>query len=49
MPLCAGTIKRLIDDMLNDILETLIEKIKASPNFVFRLTKQQTLARKHSC
>ena len=50
VPLPADTIKRRIDDMSNDILETLIKKIKkASPKFSFGLTKQQTLARKYSC
>ena len=49
MPLSADTIKRQIDDMSNDILETLIKKKKHPQNFPFKLTKQQILARKHSC
>ena len=48
VPLSAD-IKRGIDNMSNDILETLIKQIKASQNFPFRLMKQQTLAKKHSC
>ena len=37
MPLFADTIKRRIEDMLNDILETLIKKIKASPKFSIQI------------
>ena len=47
--LSADTIKRRIDDMSNDILETVLKKIKASPKFSIQIDEQQTLARKHSC
>ena len=42
VPLSADNIKRRFDDISIDMLEILIKKIKASQNFSFRLTKQQT-------
>ena len=41
--LSAKTIERGIDNMSSDILETLINKLKTSGCFFFRLTKPQIL------
>ena len=46
MPLSADTIKRRIDDMSNNILETLIKKIKAYPKFSIQIDKTTDTSKK---
>ena len=46
MPLSADTIKKRIDDMSNDILETLIKKIKASPKFSIPIDETTDISKK---
>ena len=46
VPLSADTIKRRIDDMSNDILETLIKKIKASSKFCIQIDETTDISKK---
>ena len=48
VPFSAETIKRQIDKMSKDILETLINKLKTSGYFLFKLTKPRIVLKKHS-
>ena len=46
MPLSADTIKRRIDDMSNDILETLIKKIKAFLKFSIQIDETTSISKR---
>ena len=44
--LSADTIKTRIDDMSNDIIETLIKKVKASPKFSIQIDETTDIRKK---
>ena len=46
VPLSADTSKRRIVDMSNDILETLIKKIKTSPKFSIHIDETTDISKK---
>ena len=46
VPLSADTIKRRIDDMSNDMLETLIKKLKTSPKFSIQIDETTDINKK---
>ena len=46
VPLSADTIKKRIDDMSNDMLETLIKKLKTSPKFSIQIDETTDINKK---
>ena len=46
MPLSVDTIKRQIDNMSNDVLETLIKKTKTFPKFSIQIDKTTDISKK---
>ena len=49
VPSSSEIIKKGIEDMYIDLLETLIDEVKSSGKFFFGLMKKRTSTKKHNC